>query len=51
LSALATLFAPPVRGKLAARAGSPLAPSFYLIGMSLLSLAVPIIIHMRVKTS
>jgi MHS family proline/betaine transporter-like MFS transporter len=44
-------FAPAIATWLVATTGSPLAPSFYLIGTSLLSLVVLIIIHMRVKTS
>jgi MHS family proline/betaine transporter-like MFS transporter len=44
-------FAPAIATWLVATTGSPLAPSFYLIGTSLLSLVVLIIIHMRVKTT
>jgi MHS family proline/betaine transporter-like MFS transporter len=44
-------FAPFIAAWLVATTGSPLAPSFYLIATSLLSLAVLVIIRMRVKTS
>jgi hypothetical protein len=36
---------------LVATTGSPLAPSDYLIATALLSLAVLVVIHMRVKTT
>ncbi|HET8668984.1 MAG TPA: MFS transporter, partial [Terriglobales bacterium] len=42
-------FAPAIATWLVAVTGSPLAPSFYLIATSLISLVVLIIIHMRVK--
>ncbi len=44
-------FAPFIAAWLVAETGSPLAPSFYLIGTSMLSLIVLVIIHLRVKTS
>jgi MFS family permease len=44
-------FAPFIAAWLVAVTGSPLAPSFYLILTSLLSLLVLVIIHMRVKTT
>lgn len=44
-------FAPFIAAWLIAETGSPLAPSFYLIATSVLSLIVLIIIHMRVKTN
>ena len=44
-------FAPFIAAWLIAVTGSPLAPSFYLIATSLLSLLVLVIIHMRVKTT
>jgi MHS family proline/betaine transporter-like MFS transporter len=43
--------APLIATWLVATTGSPLAPSFYLIATALLSLAVLVIIHMRVKTT
>ncbi|HXZ21266.1 MAG TPA: MFS transporter [Pseudolabrys sp.] len=43
--------APFIATWLVATTGSPLAPSFYLIATSVLSLAVLVIIHMRVKTT
>jgi len=42
-------FAPFIAAWLVARTGSPLAPSFYLIATSLLSLAVLVVIRMRMK--
>ena len=44
-------FAPFIAAWLVAETGSPLAPSFYLIATSVLSLIVLVIIHMRVKTN
>jgi MHS family proline/betaine transporter-like MFS transporter len=44
-------FAPFIAAWLVAVTGSPLAPSYYLIVTALLSLAMLVIIHMRVKTS
>ena len=44
-------FAPFIAAWLVAVTGSPLAPSYYLIATSLISLLVLIIIHMRVKTT
>jgi MFS transporter, MHS family, proline/betaine transporter len=44
-------FAPFIAAWLVAATGSPVAPSFYLIVTSLLSLLVLVIIHMRVKTT
>jgi len=42
--------APLIATWLVATTGSPIAPSFYLIATSVLSLAVLVVIHMRVKT-
>ncbi len=44
-------FAPFIAAWLVAVTGSPLAPSYYLIATSLISLLVLVIIHMRVKTT
>jgi MHS family proline/betaine transporter-like MFS transporter len=44
-------FAPFIAAWLVAVTGSPLAPSYYLIVTALLSLAMLVIIHMRVKTT
>ncbi|MGA8933576.1 MAG: MFS transporter [Pseudolabrys sp.] len=44
-------FAPFIAAWLIAVTGSPLAPSFYLIATSLVSLLVLVIIHLRVKTT
>lgn len=44
-------FAPAIATWLVATTGSPLAPSFYLIATSVLSLVVLVIIHLRVKTT
>ena len=44
-------FAPFIAAWLVAETGSPLAPSFYLIATSVLSLIVLVIIHMRVKAN
>jgi MFS transporter, MHS family, proline/betaine transporter len=44
-------FAPFIAAWLIAVTGSPLAPSYYLIATSLISLLVLVIIHMRVKTT
>ena len=44
-------FAPFIAAWLVATTGSPLAPSYYLIATALLSLAVLVVIHMRVKTT
>jgi len=44
-------FAPFIAAWLVATTGSPRAPSYYLIATALLSLAVLVVIHMRVKTT
>jgi MFS family permease len=44
-------FAPFIAAWLVAITGSPLAPSYYLIATSLLSLLVLVVIHIRVKTA
>jgi MHS family proline/betaine transporter-like MFS transporter len=44
-------FAPFIAAWLVAATGSPVAPSFYLIATSLLSLLVLVIINIRMKTT
>jgi hypothetical protein len=44
-------FAPFIAAWLVAITGSPLAPSYYLIATSLLSLMVLMVIHVRVKSA